>query len=85
MRTQTKYEEIMLHEIRTLPATLLPQVLKMVRLLKEGVLNVAKPGSNVDTQKTGFCGVWHDKRSAEDIIADISTHRSGFGGRRVEL
>lgn len=34
---------------------------------------------------TGFCGVWQDERPADEIIADIATHRSGFGGRRVQL
>ena len=85
MRTQTKYEEIILNEIRTLPIPVLPQALKMLRSLKEGVLSVARHQSAVDTAKTGFCGVWQDERPADEIIADITSHRSGFGGRRIEL
>jgi len=85
MRTQTKYEEIILNEIRTLPMPVLPQALKMLRLLKEGVLIVGGHHSAVDNSKTGFCGVWQDNRSADEIIADIDSHRSGFGGRRVQL
>jgi hypothetical protein len=85
MRTQTKYEEIILNEIRALPMPVLPQALKMLRSLKEGVLSVAKHQPATDTAKTGFCGVWQDNRTADEIVTDIVTHRSGFGGRRVHL
>ena len=85
MKTQTKYEEIILHEIRNMPTPLLSQALKMLRSLKEGVTSVAKPQVVTDITKTGFCGAWQDDRSAEDIIADIEAHRSGFGGRRIDL
>jgi uncharacterized protein YdbL (DUF1318 family) len=77
MKTQTKYEEIILHEIRSMP--------KMLRSLKEGVLSVARQKAVVGTSNTGFCGAWQDDRSAEEIIADVEAHRSGFGGRRVDL
>jgi hypothetical protein len=85
MKTQTKYEEIILHEIRSMPTPLLPQALKMLRSLKEGVLSVARQKAVVGTSNTGFCGAWQDDRSAEEIIADVEAHRSGFGGRRVDL
>ena len=85
MKTQTKYEEIFLHEIRTIPMPVLPQALKMLRLLKEGVLSVSKNQVATGTTKTGFCGVWEDDRSADEIVAEITTHRSGFGGRAVQL
>lgn len=85
MKTQTKYEEIFLNEIRTIPMPLLPQALKMLRLLKEGVLSVSRHSSAVNTAKTGFCGVWQDDRTADEIVTDIASHRSGFGGRRVQL
>ncbi len=85
MKTQTKYEEIFLNEIRTIPMPVLPQALKMLRLLKEGVLSVSKHQAVTGTKKTGFCGVWQDSRTSEEIITDIVTHRSGFGGREVQL
>jgi len=85
MRTQTKYEEIILNEIRTLPAPVLPQAVKMLRSLREGVKRVAKRKPAVDAEKTGFCGAWKDDRPADEIIADITAHRSGFGGRNVVL
>ena len=85
MKTQTKYEEIFLNEIRTIPMPVLPQALKMLRLLKEGVLSVSKHQTVAGTTKTGFCGLWKDDRTADEIVADIATHRSGFGGREVQL
>lgn len=85
MRTQTKYEEMFLSEIRELPMPVLPQALKMLRSLKEGVLSVTRHQPAVELAKTGFCGVWQDERSADEIVEEIAAHRSGFGGRRVEL
>ena len=77
MRTQTKYEEIILSEIRTLPLPVLPQALRMLRFLKEGVLSVAGHQPLTDTSRTGFCGAWQDERTADEIIADIANHRRG--------
>jgi hypothetical protein len=85
LKTKTKYEEILLHEIRSMPTPLLPQALKMLRSLKDGVLSVTRHQPDVGITNTGFCGAWQDDRSADEIIADIVAHRSGFGGRRVEL
>lgn len=85
MRTQTKYEEMFLNEIRELPMPVLPQALKMLRSLKEGVLSVTRHQSALESAKTGFCGLWQDDRSADEIVEEIAAHRSGFGGRRVEL
>ena len=84
MKTQTKYEEIFLSEIRSLPMPVLPQALKMLRLFKESMLNVTKPHSSVQPV-TGFCGAWCDDRNSDEIIDDIVAHRSGFGGRGIEL
>ena len=85
MKTQTKYEEIFLSEIRTIPIPVLPQALKMLRSLKEGVLSVSRHRSAAATVRTGFCGVWQDDRTADEIVTDITKHRSGFGERRVNL
>lgn len=82
MKTQTKYEEIFLNEIRTIPMSVLPQALKMLRSLKEGVLSVSRHQTVADTPKTGFCGAWRDDRKADEIVSDTATHRSGFGGNK---
>lgn len=83
MKTQTRYEEIILNEIRTLPLPVLPQALKILRSLRDGVLSVSKQQAPVTT--TGFCGAWQDNRTADEIIADIHSHRSGLGEREIEL
>ena len=38
-----------------------------------------------DTERTGFCGAWKDDRPADEFIADITAHRSGYGLRKVDL
>ena len=81
METQTKYEEMILTEIRNLPLPVLPQAVKILKSLKEGVQNASKRKTDPDDAKTGFCGAWEDDRPADEIVADISVHRSGFGGR----
>ena len=85
MKTQTKYEEIILSEIRELPLPVLPQALSILRYFKDGVLRVSGHQVVTSTTETGFCGSWQDVRTADEIIADIASHRSGFGGRRVDL
>ena len=85
MKTQTKYEEIILNEIRGLPPFILPQAVKILKSLKEGIESVAMHKQASDNTQTGFCGAWEDDRSADEIITDIVEHRSGFGGRKVLL
>jgi len=85
MKTITKYEEIILNEIRDLPPPILQHAVKMLRSLKVGVTSIAKREAIIENGKTGFCGAWKDDRSAVEIIADISEHRSGFGRRAVDL
>lgn len=85
MRTQTKYEEMILSEIRTLPLPVLPQALGILRILKDGVLRVSTHRVTTNEKSTGFCGSWQDGRTADEIIIDIVNHRSGYGGRKVEL
>ena len=85
MKTQTKYEEIILSEIRTMPPPVLSQAVKMLRLLKEGIKGTAKTRISGKDDKTGFCGAWNDARNADEIIFDIITHRTGFGGRKLDL
>ena len=85
MKTQTKYEEIILNEIRSLPPFVLPQAVKIIKSLKEGIESVAMRRQTSGKVQTGFCGVWQDDRLADEIIADIVEHRSGFGGRKVIL
>jgi hypothetical protein len=85
MKTQTKYEEIILNEIRGLPSPVLPQAVKLLKSLKEGIRNVSQQKQVSNSKKTGFCGAWEDDRPADVIIADITANRSGYGRRKVDL
>jgi hypothetical protein len=84
MQAKTNYEKIILKEIRELPGDVMPQVLKIVRSIKES-LSVGRITSKKREQTSGLCGIWQDDRSAEEIIEDIRKHRTGFGGREVRL
>jgi hypothetical protein len=85
LKTLSRYEEILLNEIRTISMPVLPQALKMLRLLKEGVLSASKHQAVTNSVKTGFCGGWQDDRTEDEIVTEITTHRTGFGHRRVQL
>jgi len=84
MQTKTKYEEMALKELRGMPGDSLPQVLKILRSLREGITAV-RMGGKKKPEVSGLCGIWVDERDAEQIIEEIHSHRTGFGGRRVEL
>jgi hypothetical protein len=36
------------------------------------------PEKHVPTKKTGLCGSWDDKKTGEEIIKHIKTHRKWF-------
>ncbi len=79
MKTQTRYEEIILHEIRTLPLPVLPQALKILRSLRDGVLSVSKQQATVAT--TGFCGAWQDSRT---LVTNNTKHFKRIKGLKLE-
>jgi hypothetical protein len=54
MKTQTKYEEKILAEIRTLPIPVLPQALKMLRSFREAVTRAVKHKTAVANESTGL-------------------------------
>ncbi len=82
MQTKTKYEEMVIKELRGIPEDSMPQVVKILRSLKKSI-SVATKKERI--KKSGLCGIWRDKRNAEEIIEEIHSHRSGFGGRRIKL
>ena len=84
MQTRTNYEKVILKEIRELPGEALPQVLKILRMIKETVAIGHRP-SEKKRKSSGLCGIWVDERTAEEIIEDIQKTRTGFGGREVQL
>jgi len=85
METRTEYEKMILKDVREMPGEVLPQVVKIIHSLKDSVLSVKVAPKKGATKVSGLCGIWKDDRSAAEIIKDIRLHRTGFGGRKVEL
>lgn len=82
MQTKTRYEEEILKEIREIPEKAIPQVINILRSLRQSIFAGAMPKK---AKSSGLCGIWKDDRNAEDIIMDIRSHRTGFGGRKINL
>jgi len=83
MQTKSTYEEMILKELRSIPGEVLPQVIKIIKSLKQTVIAAQRQQKNA--ARSGLCGAWRDDRSADEIINDIRSHRSGFGRRQVSL
>ena len=83
MQTKSTYEEMVLRELRGIPGDVLPQVIKIIKSLKQTILATQKQQKNVVSSQ--LCGAWHDDRSADEIINDIRANRTGFGKRQVSL
>jgi hypothetical protein len=72
MRTENKYEEMLIKEIRGIPTL----------RVKKGISNNSKI---LSATGSGLCGIWKDSRDADEIINDIKSARTGFGNRNIEL
>ena len=85
MQAKTKYyEEMVLKELRGIPDESLPQIIKVLHSIKEGIF-AARVTKKERIRKSWLCGIWKGDWSPEEIIKDIHAHRTGFGGRKVEL
>lgn len=84
MQTENKYEEMALKELRGIPKRSQLQVIKILRSLRTSI-NISNISKEEAVEGSGLCGIWKDSRGAEEIIADIKTHRTGFGNREIEL
>jgi hypothetical protein len=84
MQTQTKYEEMILQELRAFPEEAIPEVIHILRSVRKGIAITRRPEGK-EAEPSGLCGIWKDDRSAAEIIEDIRSRRSGFGQRQVEL
>ncbi|MFA4955423.1 MAG: hypothetical protein WC556_00435 [Candidatus Methanoperedens sp.] len=52
--------------------------------LKETLLTV-KSKKTIPKKSSGLCGIWEDNRNADEIIDDLHSFRTGFGGREIKL
>jgi len=84
MQTKDKYETLILNEMKGIPEEALPKVIIILRTLKETLITVKIKKKN-KRKSSGLCGIWEDNKSADEIIKDIHSFRTGFGGREVKL
>ncbi len=84
MRTENKYEEMLIKEMRCIPKESQYRVIQMLRALrvKKDISYNLKRLSDTDS---GLCGIWKDSREADEIISDIKSARTGFGDRNIDL
>lgn len=73
--TRTDYERHLLKEIKELPESELPKVLKIIHFLKEEIFQPeSAKGKDLELFWESF-GSWQDDRSAEVIIQDVYESR----------
>ena len=77
MQIKGKYETLILNEMKGIPEEALPMVIK--------TLITVKIKKTIEKKSSGLCGIWEDNRSADEIIKDIHSFRTGFGGREIKL
>ena len=84
MQKKSKREEIIIEEIRQIPDEVMPEIINILRSFKKGLRTMSGLKQQV-TKNSGLCGIWKDKRSANEIVKEIYDSRSGFSGKRIEL
>ncbi len=84
MEAKEKYESLILNEVKGIPEEALPMVIKILHSLKESFMAIKIKKSYIK-KSSGLCGIWEDERSADEIINDIRSYRTGFGGREIKL
>jgi len=83
MNTRTYYENLILRNIKNIPDNYLPVLYNFFNSFS--VIFKNKEKQHEKLKSTGFCGTWEDNRSAEEIIAEIESSRTGFGKREIVL
>lgn len=84
MRTENKYEEMLIKEIRGLPKISQYKIVQMLRTLRHRK-KISNNKENSPVNVSGLCGIWKDSRDADVIIDDIQSARTGFGDRDISL
>ena len=82
MRIEDKYEEMLIKEIRGIPKITQYRVIQMLRTLKKKK-DIPNNLKILQMTGSGLCGIWKDKRDADEIIDDIKSARTGFANRNI--
>jgi len=84
MEAKEKYESLILNEVRGIPEEALPMVINILHSVRESFMAIKIKKSKIK-KLSGLCGIWDDERNADEIINDIHSCRTGFGGREIKL
>ena len=84
MNTRADYEQYVLNEIRDLPESELPKVLKMIHFLKEEIFQIESAKEEDLEMFWESFGSWQDQRSTEELIRDIYESRKS-ADRDIQL
>ncbi|MBW1799127.1 MAG: hypothetical protein JRJ85_00215 [Deltaproteobacteria bacterium] len=83
-KTRTDYEDFLLKELKDVPDSELPKILKLIHFLKEEIFQKESPnGGDLEMFLDSF-GSWQDERSPEEIINDIYESRESTN-RDIQL
>jgi len=83
-RTRSDYEQFLLKEIRDMPESELPKIIKPIHFLKEEVFQTEpKKAEDIEMFWESF-GSWRDERSSEEIIREIYESRKSTS-RDIQL
>jgi len=66
--TRNEYGKTILKEVREMSCEVLPQVVKIIHLLKEGCAFCEMCHKKREAEGSGHCGIWKDECSAAEII-----------------
>ena len=83
-RTRRDYEKYLLNEIKDLPDSELPKILKVIHFLKEEILQIEGAKSEDLEMFWESFGSWHDERTSEEIIREIYESRKA-ASRDIKL
>ena len=84
MQTRAYYENQISKNIHSLDYESLKKFYLLTISFKD-IFTKTEEKTLANNQSTGFCGCWTDDRSADEIIKDIESSRTGFGDREIEL
>ena len=73
-RIRANYERKILEEVHAFPKDALPQVLKILRSIKE-TMSIDQLPTEKKLRSSGLCEAWVDERTAEEIANDVRKSR----------
>lgn len=76
--SRTEYEQHLLNEIRDLPESEIPKILKLIHFFKDEILEIEKRKEEDLQLFWESFGSWKDERPPEEIINEILASRKSI-------